>query len=53
MLGLMTVFRRTYAAKSPLSHLLRNTGVSLFDRSGWVKQQFIREALGVGQAAGP
>lgn len=52
MLRLMSGFQQVYAADSPALQLLRNLGVGWLNRAGPLKQQFIREALGVGPFAG-
>jgi 2-octaprenylphenol hydroxylase len=51
MLALMTGLRRTYAARGPVSGWLRNLGVNWLEQSEPLKQQFIREALGLGPLA--
>ena len=51
MLGLMTGFRRLYAAADPLSALLRNAGVGWLNEAAALKAQLMKEALGLGPVA--
>ncbi|MET0008913.1 MAG: UbiH/UbiF/VisC/COQ6 family ubiquinone biosynthesis hydroxylase [Candidatus Thiodiazotropha sp. 6PLUC9] len=47
MLGAMDGFKRLFSNEVPPLKLLRNLGLNLADRSGFLKQQLIRRALGV------
>ncbi|MES9854588.1 MAG: UbiH/UbiF/VisC/COQ6 family ubiquinone biosynthesis hydroxylase [Candidatus Thiodiazotropha sp. LLP2] len=47
MLGAMDGFKRLFSNEVPPLKLLRNLGLSFADRSGFIKQQLIRRALGV------
>ena len=52
MLRLMSGFRQVYAADTPTLQWLRNVGVGWLNRTRPLKQQLIREALGIGPLAG-
>lgn len=51
LLTLMSTLRRVYAEDDPYLQWLRNLGVNLTMRSGPIRQQVIREALGLGALA--
>ena len=51
MLSLMSGFRKAYAASDPLSQLLRNTAVHWLNQAAPLKDQLMREALGLGPIA--
>jgi ubiquinone biosynthesis UbiH/UbiF/VisC/COQ6 family hydroxylase len=51
MIRAMALLRSMYANPSPTFGWLRNIGVKYLDRRGWVKQQIMREALGLGPVA--
>ena len=51
LLNLMSTLRRVYAEDDPYLQWLRNLGVNLTMRSGPIRQQVIREALGLGALA--
>lgn len=52
MLRLMSGFKQVYAADGPALQWLRNAGVGWLNRTLPLKQQLIREALGIGPLAG-
>jgi 2-octaprenylphenol hydroxylase len=47
MLGAMDGFKRLFSNEVPPLRILRNLGLNIADRSGFIKQQLIRRALGV------
>ena len=51
MLGAMTALKTVYAQSDPYLQWLRNVGVAATVRAGPLKQQLIREALGLGAVA--
>ncbi len=51
LIGLMTAFRRIYAASDPFLQWARNAGVGWLDNATTVKAQLIKEALGLGSVA--
>lgn len=51
MLKLMSFFSNVYATQSPYMRLLRNAGVRFVDQNHSLKQQLIREAMGIGPIA--
>ena len=51
MVAAMAGFRYAYAEASPALTWLRNNAVGWINGAGAVKQQFIREALGLGPLA--
>ena len=53
VLQLMHTLRHVYANGDPTFGWLRNVGVGWLNRTGPVKRQIVREALGLGPLAGP
>ena len=51
MMGFLAALRAFYGMRQPLSHWIRNMGVRLVHRTGPVKRQLIREAMGFGPVA--
>ena len=51
MIRLLDGLNRFYAQKSPLTGLLRNAGVQFFDSMAPLKNQIMREAMGLGPLA--
>ncbi len=51
LIGLMTAFRRVYAASDPGLSWARNRGVGWLDNATTIKTQLIKEALGLGSVA--
>jgi 2-polyprenylphenol 6-hydroxylase len=47
MLGAMDGFKRLFSNEVPPLRLIRNFGLNLADRSGFLKQQLMRRAIGV------
>ncbi|MCU7926216.1 MAG: UbiH/UbiF/VisC/COQ6 family ubiquinone biosynthesis hydroxylase [Candidatus Thiodiazotropha sp. (ex Dulcina madagascariensis)] len=48
MLGAMDAFKRVFSNEVLPLRLVRNLGLSLADRSGFIKQQLVRRAMGLG-----
>lgn len=51
MMGFLAALRAFYGMRQPLLHWVRNMGVRLVHRTGPVKRQLIREAMGFGPVA--
>ena len=51
MMRFLAGLKAFYAMRQPLPHWIRNLGVRLVDRTGPIKRQLIREALGFGPVA--
>ncbi len=51
MMGFLAALRAFYGMRQPLVHWIRNMGVRLVHRTGPVKRQLIREAMGFGPVA--
>ena len=51
MMGFLAALRAFYGMRQPLPHWIRNMGVRLVHRTGPVKRQLIREAMGFGPVA--
>ena len=51
MMGFLAALRAFYGMRQPFPHWVRNLGVRLVHRSGPVKRQLIREAMGYGPVA--
>ena len=51
LIGLMTTFRRVYAASDPWMLWARNVGIGWLDGTTGIKSQLMKEALGLGSVA--